>query len=128
MDKYIYRAKLERVIDGDTVDAMIDVGFNIWIKRRIRFKGIDAWESRTRNLEEKKLGLAATDRLIELLTEVSSKPGFFRIKSYGEGKYGRVLAELFIMDNDGNVININETLIAEGHAYEYDDSKRKSFN
>jgi len=128
MEKYIYRAKLERVVDGDTVDAMIDVGFNIWIKRRIRFKGIDAWESRTRNLEEKKLGLAATDRLIELLTEVSSKPGFFRIKSYGEGKYGRVLAELFIMDSDGNVININETLIAEGHAHKYDNGKRKSFN
>lgn len=127
MDKYIYRAKLERVVDGDTVDAMIDVGFNIWIKRRIRFKGMNAWESRTRNLEEKKLGLAAKDRLIELLTEVSSKPGFFRIKSYGEGKYGRVLAELFIMDNDGNVININETLIAEGYAHEYDGGKRKSF-
>ena len=127
MNKYIYRAKLERVVDGDTVDAMIDVGFNIWIKRRIRFKGMNAWESRTRNLEEKKLGLAAKDRLIELLTEVSSKPGFFRIKSYGEGKYGRVLAELFIMDNDGNVININETLIAEGHAHEYDGGKRKSF-
>ena len=128
MEKYIYRCKLDRVIDGDTVDAMIDVGFDIWIKRRLRFKGMNAWESRTRNLEEKKLGLAAKDRLIELLTKVSSKPGFFRIKSYGEGKYGRVLAELFIMDKDGNVININETLISEGHAHEYDGGKRKSFN
>lgn len=127
MEKYIYRCKLDRVIDGDTVDAMIDVGFNIWIKRRLRFKGMNAWESRTRNLEEKKLGLAAKDRLIELLTEVSKNPGFFRIKSYGEGKYGRVLAELFIMDNDGNVLNVNETLIAEGHAHEYDGGKRKSF-
>lgn len=128
MEKYIYRCKLDRVIDGDTVDAMIDVGFDIWIKRRLRFKGMNAWESRTRNLEEKKLGLAAKDRLIQLLNEVSSKPGFFRIKSYGEGKYGRVLAELFIMDKDGNVININETLIAEGHAHKYDGGKRKSFN
>jgi len=127
MEKYIYRCKLDRVIDGDTVDAMIDVGFDIWIKRRIRFKGMNAWESRTRNLNEKALGLAAKKRLIELLTEVSSKPTFFRIKSYGEGKYGRVLAELFIMDNDGNVININETLIAEGHAHEYDGGKRKEF-
>jgi micrococcal nuclease len=127
MEKYVYRAKLDRVVDGDTVDAMIDVGFDIWIKRRIRFKGMNAWESRTRNLEEKKLGLAAKDRLIELLTEVSSKPGFFRIKSYGEGKYGRVLAELFIMDKDDNVININETLITEGHAHEYDGGKRKEF-
>src|SRR6056300_1984485 len=110
MDKYIYRCKLDRVVDGDTVDAMIDVGFDIWIKRRIRFKGMNAWESRTRNLEEKALGLAAKARVKELLTEVSSKPGFFRIKSYGEGKYGRVLAELFIMDKDGNVVNVNQTL------------------
>ena len=95
MEKYIYRGKLERVIDGDTVDALIDVGFDIWIKKRIRFSGLDAWESRTRNLEEKKLGLAAKDRLIELLTEISSKPGFFRIKSHGVGKYGRVLGQLF---------------------------------
>ena len=122
MDKYIYRAKLERVIDGDTVDAMIDVGFNIWIKRRIRFKGIDAWESRTRNLEEKKLGLAATDRLIQLLTEVSSKPGLFRIKSYGEGKYGRVLAELFIMDSDGNVLNIIKS------SFQWKKNTQKSYN
>ena len=128
MEKYIYRAKLERVVDGDTVDAMIDVGFDIWIKRRIRFKGMNAWESRTRNLKEKALGLAAKSRVEELLTEVSSKPGFFRIKSYGEGKYGRVLADLFIMDKDGNVLNVNETLITEGHAHEYDGGKKKKFS
>ena len=54
MDKYIYRAKLVKIIDGDTVDALIDVGFNIWFKKRIRYMGIDTWESRTRDLEEKK--------------------------------------------------------------------------
>ena len=54
MEKYIYRAKLDRVVDGDTVDAMIDLGFNTWVKRRIRFHGVDTWECRTRNLEEKK--------------------------------------------------------------------------
>ena len=59
MDKYIYRAKLDRVVDGDTIDALIDVGFDIWVKKRIRFMGLDTWECRTRNLEEKKLGLAA---------------------------------------------------------------------
>ena len=127
MEKYIYRAKLDRVIDGDTVDAMIDVGFDIWIKRRLRFIGMNAWESRTRNLEEKKLGLAAKDRVIELLNVVSNKPGYFRIKSHGEGKYGRVLADLFIMDADGNTININETLISEGHAHSYDGGKREDF-
>jgi len=127
MEKYVYRGKLERVVDGDTVDALIDVGFDIWIKKRIRFSGLDAWESRTRNLDEKKKGLAAKERVKDLLMNVSSKPGFFRIKSHGVGKYGRVLGQLFIMDNDGNVININETLIAEGHAHEYDGGKRKEF-
>ena len=127
MDKYIYRAKLERVIDGDTIDALIDVGFDIWVKKRIRYKGIDTWESRTRDLEEKKKGLAAKDRNKELLEEISSKPGFFRLKSYGVGKYGRVLGEIFILDNKDNPININETLIKEGHAYVYEGGKKKLF-
>ena len=127
MDKYIYRAKLDRVVDGDTVDALIDVGFDIWFKKRIRFKGLDTWESRTRNLEEKALGLKAKARTKELLEKVSSKSGYFRIKSYGLGKYGRVLAEVFIMDKDGKQWNVNETLISEGHAYVYDGGKKKVF-
>ena len=127
MDKYIYRAKLDRVVDGDTVDALIDVGFNIWFKKRIRFKGLDTWESRTRNLEEKALGLKAKARTKELLEKVSSKSGYFRIKSYGLGIYGRVLADVFIMDKDGKQWNVNETLISEGHAYIYDGGKKKVF-
>ena len=127
MEKYIYKAKLDRVVDGDTVDALIDVGFDIWFKKRIRFKGVDTWESRTRNLEEKKLGLAAKARTKELLEKVSSKSGYFRIKSYGLGKYGRVLADVFIMDKDGKQWNVNETLITEGHAYIYDGGKKKVF-
>ena len=127
MDKYIYRAKLDRVVDGDTVDALIDVGCDIWFKKRIRFKGVDTWESRTRNLEEKALGLKAKARTKELLEKVSSKSGYFRIKSYGLGKYGRVLADVFIRDKDGKQWNINETLISEGHAYVYDGGKKKVF-
>ena len=127
MEKYIYRAKLDRVVDGDTVDALIDVGFDIWFKKRIRFKGVDTWESRTRNLEEKALGLKAKARTKELLEKVSSKSGYFRLKSYGLGKYGRVLGELFIMDVDGKQWNINETLITEGHAYVYDGGTKKVF-
>ena len=125
MDKYIYRAKLDRVVDGDTIDAMIDVGFDIWVKKRIRYKGIDTWESRTRDLDEKKLGLAAKARNKELLEKVSEKSGYFRLKSYGVGKYGRVLGELFIMDSNGVQMNINQTLINEGHAYVYDGGKKK---
>jgi len=127
MDKYIYRGKLERVVDGDTIDALIDVGFDIWVKKRIRYKGIDTWESRTRNLEEKKLGLAAKARNKELLMEVSSKSGYFRLKSFGVGKYGRVLGEIYIEDAEGKQYNINETLISEGHAYIYDGGKKKVF-
>ena len=112
MDKYIYRGKLERVVDGDTIDALIDVGFDIWVKKRIRYKGIDTWESRTRNLEEKKLGLAAKERNKELLEKVSSKPGYFRLKSHGVG-------------NNDNTICINNQLISEGHAYIYDGGKKK---
>jgi micrococcal nuclease len=127
MDKYIYRAKLDRVVDGDTVDALIDVGFDIWFKKRIRFMGLDTWESRTRDLEEKKLGKLAKERTRQLLEDVSSKSGYFRLKSHGLGKYGRVLGEIFIMDKDGKQWNVNKTLIAEGHAYIYDGGKKKVF-
>ena len=127
MDKYIYRAKLDRVVDGDTVDALIDVGFDIWFKKRIRFMGLDTWESRTRDLEEKKLGKLAKERTRQLLEDVSSKSGYFRVKSHGLGKYGRVLGEIFIMDKDGKQWNVNKTLIAEGHAYIYDGGKKKVF-
>ena len=89
--------------------------------------GVDTWESRTRNLEEKKLGLAAKARTKELLEKVSSKSGYFRIKSHGVGKYGRVLAEIFIMDDKGKQWNVNKTLITEGHAYVYEGGTKKSF-
>jgi len=127
MEKYIYRGKLERVVDGDTIDALIDVGFDIWIKKRIRYSGIDTWESRTRDLAEKAKGLEAKARNKELLMEISSKSGYFRLKSHGVGKYGRVLGEIFIEDTDGKQWNINETLISEGHGYIYDGGKKKLF-
>tara|TARA_B100000902_G_C27110019_1_gene813081 strand:- start:168 stop:563 length:396 start_codon:yes stop_codon:yes gene_type:complete len=128
MEKYVYRGKLERVVDGDTIDALIDVGFDIWLKKRVRFSAIDTWESRTRNLDEKEKGLLAKARTKELLEVVSSKPGFFRIKSHGLGKYGRLLGEIYIRDKDGVDICINEQLIKEGHAYTYDGGKKKVFS
>ena len=127
MEKYIYRGKLERVVDGDTIDALMDVGFDIWIKKRIRYSGIDTWESRTRDLAEKAKGLEAKARNKELLMEVSSKPGYFRLKSFGVGKYGRVLGEIFIQDENKNTICINNQLINEGHAYIYEGGKKKVF-
>ena len=79
------------------------------------------------NLEEKKKGLAAKARTKELLEKVSTKPGYFRLKSYGLGKYGRVLGEIFILDENGNTICVNNQLISEGHAYIYDGGKKKVF-
>ncbi len=121
--KYEYSAKLVRVVDGDTADAMIDLGFNTWVKARIRFMGVDAWESRTRNLEEKKKGLAAKAFVKDLLE--NSDNGKFSIISHGVGKYGRVLGELFVKGHDTSV---NDLLKENGHAYEYHGEKKKVFN
>ena len=123
MDKHIYSAKVVRVVDGDTADAMIDLGFDTWVKKRIRFYGVDTWESRTRNLEEKKKGLAAKDYVKDLLE--NSDEGKFLLKSHGVGKYGRVLGELFVKGNDTSV---NELLKENGHASEYYGGKKKTFN
>tara|TARA_R110002153_G_scaffold3064_1_gene14629 strand:- start:52 stop:441 length:390 start_codon:yes stop_codon:yes gene_type:complete len=123
MDKHIYSAKVVRVVDGDTADAMIDLGFDTWVKKRIRFFGVDTWESRTRNLEEKKKGLEAKEYVKDLLE--NSDEGKFLLKSHGVGKYGRVLGELFVK---GNEKSVNELLKDNGHAYEYHGEKKKVFN
>ena len=123
MDKHIYSAKIVRVVDGDTADAMIDLGFDTWVKKRIRFYGVDTWESRTRNLEEKKKGLAAKAYVKDLLE--NSDEGKFLLKSHGVGKYGRVLGELFVK---GEEKSVNELLKENGHAYEYHGEKKKVFN
>ena len=114
-----YNAVLDRVVDGDTVDATIDLGFDTWKKTRIRFYGINTPESRTRDLEEKKKGLAAKDRLIEILKANDNK---FVLKSHGVGKYGRCLGELFV-ESLGET-SVQETLINEGHGVAYFGGKR----
>ena len=120
--KHGYSCKLVRVVDGDTCDAMIDLGFDVWVKNRIRFMGVDAWESRTRNKEEKVKGLAAKAYVKELLE--NSDDGKFSIISHGKGKYGRVLGEIFVK---GHETSVNELLKENGHAYEYDGGKKKIF-
>jgi len=122
IEKHNYSAKLVRVVDGDTCDALIDLGFDTWVKKRIRFKGVDTWESRTRNKEEKVKGLAAKAYTKDLLE--NSDEGKFVLKSYGVGKYGRVLAELYVK---GHEQSVNQLLIENGHAYEYDGGKKKVF-
>jgi|TARA_R110002020_G_scaffold260951_1_gene475334 micrococcal nuclease len=106
-----YKAQLIRVVDGDTLDCRIDLGFSVFVKKRVRLMGIDTWESRTRDLEEKKKGLAAKSRLIGLL---QADAGEFTLISYGVGKFGRVLGEIEV--TAGNVCDI---LVEEGHAYAY---------
>ena len=122
MDKHIYSAKLQRVVDGDTCDALIDLGFDTYVKKRIRFYGVDTWESRTRNLEEKKKGLAAKAYVEDLLK--NSDNGKFSIISHGVGKYGRVLGEVFVKGYDTSV---NQLLMENGHAYQYHGEKKKTF-
>jgi len=86
-----YNGTLVKVLDGDTIDCFIDLGFDLKIKKRIRYMGIDTWESRTRNKEEKVKGLAAKARTKELLYDISNKSKHCRIRSHGVGKYGRVI-------------------------------------
>jgi len=115
---YTYNAKVDRVVDGDTVDALVDLGFDTWKKTRIRLYGLDAWESRTRDLEEKQKGLAAKQFLIDKLEANSNE---FILVSHGVGKFGRCLGELFL-EKDG--LSLNEKLITEGHAVRYYGGKR----
>ena len=107
---FVYNAILERVIDGDTIDVTLDLGFDVKLhKQRVRLAGIDTPESRTRDLAEKKLGLAAKERLKELCF------GKFKIKSLGKGKYGRIIGIPYTENGE----DICQILIKEGHAVEY---------
>ena len=113
---YEYKVTLDRVVDGDTIDVNVDLGFTVWLsKQRVRLHGLDTWESRTRNLEIKKKGLLAkafTKQMVEEAEEII-------LVSFGKGKYGRILAEIRC---DG--VSLNEALIENGHAVVYDGGKK----
>jgi len=114
-DAFVYQAELDRIVDGDTLDCILDLGFDVKLhKQRVRLHGIDTPESRTRDLAEKKLGLAAKKRLGELCK------GKFRVKSLGKGKYGRILGIPYTEDGE----DICQILIKEGHAVEYTGGKK----
>ena len=120
---FSYLCKLQRVVDGDTIDVNIDLGFHIWHKVRVRMLGIDTPESRTRNLKEKALGLASKARLKELL-----KGQKLDIEcSKEKGKFGRVLGVVFATDKEGNRIDCNNQLCIEGHARPYFGGKKESW-
>ena len=117
-----YKAKVIKIVDGDTLDAMIDLGFDTWIKKRVRLSGLNAYESRTRDKEEKKKGLAAKARVVEVLEQSDNK---IILKSLGVGKYGRCLGEIqltksYIRSDKYHGKSLNKMLIKEGHAVEYE--------
>lgn len=120
--------KINRVVDGDTIDVTIDLGFDLYKKERVRVAGVDTPEKRTRNLEEKALGIDATNWLKDKLTGAVAGDDDLVIRTElvgGTGKYGRLLGWLYIGDN---TISINEQMIAAGYAWDYDGgTKNKDF-
>ena len=120
--------KINRVVDGDTIDVTIDLGFDLFKKERVRVAGVDTPEKRTRNLEEKELGIHATNWLKKQLEDTIAGDEELIIRTElkgGVGKYGRLLGWLYIGDNN---ISINEQMIAEGYAWSYDGgTKQKNF-
>jgi len=125
-DPYIYRIKsVGKVVDGDTIDADIDLGFDISLTKRIRLAGIDTPESRTADPYEKKLGLQAKDWLKERLLFAKDIIIKTELPDSTE-KYGRIIGHLYI---NGEEVSLNNQMIAEGHAWGYDGgTKAKDFN
>lgn len=112
MKPYTYKAECLRVIDGDTIDVQLDLGFNIYHKGRVRLVGIDTPESRTRDLVEKKFGLAAKQYLKDWIDE---EP-YILIESTKKGKFGRILGNIW---NAAGTVSINQKLIDDCHAVPY---------
>ncbi len=148
---YYYKAEVTRIVDGDTVDVAIDLGFSVSTKTRLRLYGINAPESRTRDKKEKKRGLAAKARLKELIDQ---NDGWVYMQSKEKGKYGRYLANIYVpacqdfeIDEDGSssaipkdfaqglqktfvpfndilCVCVNNVLVKEKHAAPYYGGKR----
>ena len=120
--------EINRVLDGDTIDVTIDLGFDLFKKERVRIAGVDTPEKRTRDLEEKELGIHATNWLKDKLTETIKGDEELIIRTElkgGVGKYGRLLGWLYIGDAD---VSLNEQMITEGYAWAYDGgTKQKDF-
>ena len=116
---FTYDCEVTYVVDGDTCDVNIDLGFKISHKARVRLYGINAPESRTRDKAEKYRGLQAKARFKELIRERD-----IRLISHDKGKYGRVLGEILIKNHNDKWDSVNKILVNEGHAVEYYGGKR----
>ncbi|MED5498001.1 MAG: thermonuclease family protein [Candidatus Thermoplasmatota archaeon] len=120
--------EIVKVVDGDTIDVIIDLGFDLYKKERVRIAGVDTPEKRTRDLEEKELGIDATNWLTEQLYSAIDGEDDLVIRPEidgGFGKYGRLLGWLYIGEDTES---INERMIREGYARKYDGgTKNKDF-
>ncbi len=120
--------EINKVLDGDTIDVTIDLGFDLFKKERVRVAGVDTPEKRTRDLEEKALGIDATNWLKKKLEDTIDGDEELTIRTElkgGVGKYGRLLGWLYIGDE---IVSLNEQMIDEGYAWEYDGgTKQKDF-
>ena len=119
---------IDRVVDGDTIDVTIDLGFDLYKSERVRVAGIDTPEKRTRDLEEKALGIDATNYLKKKLEETIEGEEELTIRTElkgGMGKYGRLLGWLYIGED---TVSLNEKMIIQGYAWAYDGgTKQKNF-
>ena len=120
---------IDKVLDGDTIDVTIDLGFDLYKKERVRVAGVDTPEKRTRDLEEKALGIDATNWLKKKLEDTIAGDGDeLTIRTElvgGMGKYGRLLGWLYINED---LVSLNEQMIEEGYAWPYDGgTKQKNF-
>lgn len=116
---YEYAIKeITKVVDGDTVDMIIDLGFSLTKKERVRLAGIDAPESRTRDLEEKQMGLEAKAFLTRRLAD--GEGSGLKVKTEKDGKYGRMLGWIYIGQT-----NLNEEMVYRGYAWDYDGGKKE---
>ena len=119
---YNYKARVDKVVDGDTIDLTIDLGFDTYTKQRVRLFGVDCPETRTRNTEEKKAGLKAKDFVWRTIDGKD-----VTVTTNEKGKFGRYLATI-IYEDDTVEININKALIELGLAVEYFGGKKKGFD
>lgn len=109
---YTYKAKLIKVIEGDTIDAQIDLGFGVYMQQRVKLFGITTPDSRSKDIKEKELGYASKQRITELL----GKQFLVTTIMNKRGKVGRVLGIIKVISSDSTEININDTLVSEGFA------------
>ena len=123
-----YKCTILRVVDGDTVDVDIDLGFGVWLrKERVRLHGIDTPESRTRDLEEKKYGLAAKQFVKDILL-VGSKQRLITEKDK-TGKFGRILGKFLVYDNkEDREMHLGEIMIREHHAVKYSGQSKEDIS